>query len=504
MNYIRNVNEIIFTSKDYKNRLIKTVEGTIRAYSMIEPGDSVLVCVSGGPDSVALLYIILSLAQRFSLRVGVAHLNHCLRQKDSDDDAEFVAFLARKFDLPCYIKKEDVNKYRHEKKLSLEEAARIVRYRFFESVAEKYIFNKIALGHNADDNAELVIMHLLRGSGPLGISGIPPVRDGKIIRPLMKLTKSEILEFLTINELKFVLDKSNFDERYLRNRIRHRLIPHLKSSYNKKIVETINRFASIVSSEEEWVDDLINSMFNKFVLTAENNSVALSIFSINELHIAARRRIIRKAIAEIKGNLRRISFSHIDSIISLLNSGPASGYIDLPDRIRIKRDGDIITFLREKGALRDLHKESSDKNKLSFEYRILKPEAGFKEEISPNSLLIKELGLKINFFEINIKNLSDIYRTGHNVAFFDMDKLCFPLVVRNVRPGDRFQPFGMSGTQKVKKYFINNKITRIQRDRCPILLSQEKIIWVVGYRIDDCFKVKQSTENILKVEVSLA
>lgn len=490
--------------KDYKNKLLKTVEETIKAYRMIEPDDSILVGVSGGPDSVALLHIILSLAQRFSLGVGVAHLNHCLRQKDSDDDAEFVASLARKLDLPCYIKKEDVSKYRHEKKLSLEEAARIIRYRFFESVAEKYMFNKIALGHNADDNAELVIMHLLRGSGPLGISGIPPVRNGKIIRPLIKLTKSEVLEFLAVNELKFVLDKSNNDQRYLRNRIRHHLIPHLKSSYNKRIVKTINRFASIIRSEEEWIDDLIKPIFNKSVLAAENNSVALSISSINELHIAAQRRIIRKAIAEIKGNLRRITFSHIESVISLLNSGNAFGYIDLPDRIWIKRDGDTISFSREKRLLRDLYKKLSDENKLSFEYRILKPEAGFKAEIFPRSLLIKELGLNMEFSKIDIENLPDIHHAGHNVAFFDMDKLSFPLVLRNFRPGDKFQPLGMSGTQKVKKYFINNKVARAQRTKCLILLSQDKIMWVVGYRIDDYFKVKQSARNILKVELFLA
>jgi len=490
--------------KDYKNKLLKTVEGTIKAHRMIEPGDSVLIGVSGGPDSVALFHIMLSLAQRFSLRVGVAHLNHCLRQKDSDDDAEFVASFARKLDLPCYIKKEDVRKYRHEKKLSLEEAARIVRYRFFESIAEKYMFNKIALGHNADDNAELVLMYLLRGSGPLGISGIPPVRNGKIIRPLIKLTKSEKIEFLAVNELKFVLDKSNNDQRYLRNRIRHHLIPHLKSSYNKRIVVTINRFASIIRSEEEWIDDLINPIFNKSVLAAENNSVTLSISLINKLHIAAQRRVIRRAIAEIKGNLRRITFSHIDSVISLLNSGHAFGHIDLPDRIWIKRDEDTVSFSRGKKVLRDLDKKLSDENKFSFEYRILKPEAGFNAEMFPRSLLIKELGLNMEFSEIDIENLSDIHRAGHNVAFFDIDKISFPLVLRNFRPGDRFQPFGMSGTQKVKKYFINNKITRAQRAKCPILLSQGKIMWVVGYRIDDFFKIKQSTRNVLKVEVSLA
>ena len=490
--------------KDYKNRLIKTAEETIKAYKMIEPGDSVLVGVSGGPDSVTLLNIMLTLAQRFSLRVGVAHLNHCLRQEDSNDDAEFVVSLASRLDLPCYIKKEDVSKYRHGKKMSLEEAARIVRYRFFESVAEKYMFNKIALGHNADDNAELVLMYLLRGSGPLGISGIPPVRNGKIIRPLIKLTKSEILEFLAVNELKFVLDKSNNDQRYVRNRIRHHLMPYLRSSYNKKIVGTINRLASIIRSEEEWMDDLINPIFNKSVLAAKNNSVALSISSINELHIAAQRRIIRKAIAEIKGNLRRITFSHIDSVISLLNSEHAFGHIDLPDRILIKRVGDTISFSMEKKLLRDLDKKLSNENKLSFEYRISKSEAGIKAEIFPRSLLIKELGLNMEFSKVGIENLSDIHCAGHNVAFFDIDKLDFPLVLRNFRPGDRFQPFGMSGTQKVKKYFINNKVTRSQRAKCPILLSQEKIMWVVGYRIDDFFKIKQSTRNILKVELFLA
>ncbi|MBU4208279.1 MAG: tRNA lysidine(34) synthetase TilS, partial [Proteobacteria bacterium] len=344
----------------------------------------------------------------------------------------------------------------------------------------------------------------LRGSGPLGISGIPPVRNGKIIRPLIKLTKSEILEFLAVNELKFVLDKSNNDQRYLRNRIRHHLIPYLKSSYNKRIVETINRFASIIRSEEEWIDDLIKPIFNKSVLAAENNSVALSISSINELHIAAQRRIIRKAIAEIKGNLRRITFSHIESVISLLNSGHAFGCIDLPDRIWIKRDGDTISFSREKSLLRDLYKKLSDENKLSFEYRILKPEASFKAEIFPRSLLIKELGLNMEFSKIDIKNLPDIHHAGHNVAFFDMDKLSFPLVLRNFRPGDKFQPLGMSGTQKVKKYFINNKVARVQRAKCLILLSQDKIMWVVGYRIDDFFKVKQSARNILKVELFLA
>ncbi|MBW2681133.1 MAG: tRNA lysidine(34) synthetase TilS, partial [Deltaproteobacteria bacterium] len=179
--------------KGYNNKLLRIVEQTVTTYGMLKPRDSVLVGVSGGPDSVALFHLLLTFAPRFSLRLGVAHLNHCLRQNDSDKDAEFVASLAGRFDIPFYMHKANVRNYQLKNKLSLEEAARRVRYTFLNKEAEKNRFNKIALGHHFDDNAELVLMNLFRGSGPLGISGIPPVRDGKIIRPLIQSNRSEII-----------------------------------------------------------------------------------------------------------------------------------------------------------------------------------------------------------------------------------------------------------------------------------------------------------------------
>lgn len=481
-----------------KNGVVQIVEQTIVTYRMFQSGDSALVCVSGGPDSLALLHVLLALAPRFSLRLGIAHLNHSLRQKDSDSDAEFVASLAKKLGLPCYIGKEDVRKYRLENRLSLQEAARRVRYAFFNSVAEKNWFSKIALGHNEDDNAELVLMYLFRGSGPLGISGIPPVRDGqkehiKIVRPLIKLTRLEITDFLAAEGLRYISDRSNKDTRYLRNRIRHYLIPSLKASYNPRIVKTINRLASITRSEEEWIEDVINPAFEKSVLAAENSKITLSVPRLDRIHIAAKRRIIRKAIAKIKGDLRRITLFHIDAAISLLESRPASGIssLDLPGRIRIRRNGDILLFSKERRALRNLNPEPSRADAPSFEYKILKDE----------SIFIKETGMHLKFSEIGIENLPDFRYTGHQVAFFDMDSLSFPLVVRNFRAGDRFNPLGMTGKQKVKKYFINSKVSRSERLRCPILLSQERIIWVVGFRIDNFVKVKPSTKNVLRVEL---
>ncbi|MBW2569266.1 MAG: tRNA lysidine(34) synthetase TilS [Deltaproteobacteria bacterium] len=485
------------------NKLLHSVKQTIKKHGMFQQGDSVLVCVSGGSDSVTLLHILHKLATEFSLRLGVAHLNHGLRQKDSDNDAKFVASLARELNLPCYISKEDVLKFQRRHKLSMEEAARRVRYAFYNKVAKKNRFNKIALGHNSNDNAELILMYLFRGSGPLGISGIPPVRNTEnqsvqIVRPLIMATKSEISGFLEEKELKYVFDTSNLNTKYLRNRIRHNLIPSLKESYNPEIIKTLNRLASIIRIEEEWIEEIIEPVFKKTVLDTKNDKITLSVPTINKTHIAARRRIIRRAIAIIKGDLRRITFTHIDSIITLMESKSIYNCLDLPDRIRVELNKDVLSLSKEKKRLRDLNVRSGKIREVSFEYSILKP--GGKSEL----IFIKELGLYLKFTKIDTDHPPDTYCAGHNVAFFDMDALSFPLVIRTFQAGDRFNPLGITGSQKVKKFLINNKIPKMERFRYPILLSKGKIIWVVGLRIADFVKVKPSTKIVLKTELSLA
>ena len=480
--------------KGYNNKLLRIVEQTVRTYGMLNPGDSVLVGVSGGPDSVALFHLLLTFVPRFSLKLRVAHLNHCLRQDDSDKDAEFVASLADRFDIPFYMHKADVRDYQLENKLSLEEAARRVRYTFLNKAAEKNRCNKIALGHHFDDNAELVLMNLFRGSGPLGMSGIPPVRNGKIIRPLIQSTRSEIIVFLDQNGIRYISDVSNRDKRFLRNRIRHDLIPLLKTSYNPKISQSLNRLASIISAEEEWIEDLIHPLFEKAAIDIQDAQISLSVSFLNQIHMAAKRRIIRRAISKIKGNVKRIELTHIDSAIDLVESGPVYRSIDLPDRIRIRRKADVLLISREKNTLRNVDAPYGRVEMFAFEYQIEKPE----------SLFIKEIGAHMTFTEMSIENLSHLCESGQHTGFFDRDELSFPLVLRNFRQGDRFTPLGMTGTQKIKKFFINEKVPRKERLRCPILLCREKIIWVAGYRIDESVKVKPTTKNVLCVELSLA
>ena len=244
-----------------EKKILRKVEHTLITRRMVQAGDTVLVGVSGGPDSVALVHIMLDLAPKFSFQVAIAHLNHDLRRDESARDEAFVVFLAEQLNLPVHVERQDVRRHQKNYRLSLEEAARQVRYRFYDAIASKFGYEKIALGHHADDNAELILMYLLRGSGPLGLSGIPPLRDARIIRPLMDIKRTEILDYIAAKSLDCVVDSSNRDSQYLRNRIRNRLLPQLKAEYNPKLVESLNRLASILDAEERWIESLIQPIF---------------------------------------------------------------------------------------------------------------------------------------------------------------------------------------------------------------------------------------------------
>ncbi len=487
-------NKNAYKVSQIEKKVQRTVVQTLRNHHMVQNGDVILVAVSGGADSVALIDILRVLAPKFSLRLAIAHLNHCLRENESDRDESFVADLAQQFELPFHVGRQDVRRYQEQHRLSLEEAARRVRYGFYEAIATKFGYGKIALGHHGDDNAELVLMNLLRGSGPLGLSGIPPVRDNKIVRPLIKLRRSEILDYVETKNLDYVTDSSNRDLKYHRNKIRGRLIPELKSEYNPKLIDSLNRLTAILGDEEQWIENLIHPLYQKAIVFKEKNKLGLSILELNQQSIAVRRRIIRKAIRSVKGNLRRIAFAHVASVCQLTQMGPANGILDLPDRIRIRRDLKVLTISKEVVNLRGLDKTPF----LSGIRNYLYPLSG------PGKIFIEEAGVHLIFAEIAKVPSLDLQLSGHHVVFFDMDKVRFPFVIRNFRPGDRFRPLGSSGKQKLKKFFIDHKISRIERARCPIVLSRNKIIWVAGHRLDHAVRIGPRTQRILKAELSLA
>jgi tRNA(Ile)-lysidine synthase len=482
------------SKRKIEKKILRSVRQTIAVHRMLAAGDSVLIAVSGGPDSVALAHVLQRLTAEFSLRLAIAHLNHCLRQEDSERDADFVAEFARRFDLPLYTEKKNVRQFQRSARLSLEEAARQVRYEFFDEIAARNGFNKIATGHNSNDNAELVLMNLLRGSGPLGLSGIVPVRDGKIIRPLIGLKRSQIADYITEKKLPFVTDASNTDLSFRRNRIRHHLIPELEKSYNPGIIETLNRLGTIMRAEDQWVDSVLSQEFNQRISFKGPDAISLDLARFKWLATAAKRRIIRKAIVQVKKDLRRITLLHVDAVLTLIDKSPGAGCLNLPDGIRVVLKDADLTITKNNSVIALRSDRTDGAASIGYQYTAN----------SPGVLSIKEAGITIKFGEIRVDDLPDFNDSPKEVAFFDMDSLQFPLVVRNTRPGDRFSPLGLDGTQKVKKYFIDNKIPGPQRRICPLLLSGGKIIWIVGHRIDNCVKVVSATRRILRAELLLA
>lgn len=477
------------------NHLLKKVKTAIDTHAMLVTNDRVLVGVSGGPDSVALLHVLFRLAPELNIKLGVAHLDHQLRKPTSAQEARFVASLCAELGLPFFHQAVDVQTLQRRERCSLETAGRRARYRFYYQTARSHAFSKIALGHHADDTAELVLMNLLRGSGPLGMAGIPPVRDDIVIRPMIHVRRTMIMQFLTQNELEYVWDEANQDPRFVRNRIRHHLIPELKRTYNPNLTAALNRLASIARLEEDWLDICGKRILGRIAQTGHRR-LSLSVTKLRRNHPALQRRILRLAVKQIKGDLRRITFEHIDTILNRLPEGAGRAGCHLPDGIHIDHTGDILSISKQDS--RSKHAKATLPPSPLYIYTIVRPDTG------PRVQLIESLHTRLVFSALKSEDIPDMTSAGHETAFFDMDKLHFPLVLRNFQPGDRFIPLGMSGSQKVKKFFINNKVPRERRREIPVLISAGTIVWVVGHRINETVKITPATRYVLKGELLLA
>lgn len=466
--------------------LAKQVFRTIERHAMLAPGDKVLAAVSGGADSTALLHILCALATLLGIELAVAHLNHGLRGAASDDDARFVENMAGRLKLEFYSKR-----IRLEPSLgSLEEIGRKARYTFLHKLAQEHGYNKIALGHHMDDNAEAVLMHLLRGSGIRGLSGIPPVRGQRIIRPLMDLRRTAITSFLKEHHIEYVVDASNTDLRFDRNRVRWHLIPLLQNDYNSNVVEVLNRTADLFRQEERWLEALLAPQLDEAVVILEAECMALDIRKLMDEPIAVRRRLIRDGLRKWHGDLRGIRADHVDDLIGLLAPKAEGKRICLPNRIGAERTGSHLRFTirQERGYARSFKVRP-------YYYQIPCP------QVRPFAVDISEAGLRLQFSISDEPEKVSPGTADVNTAWFDADQTAFPLKIRNFRAGDRMAPFGMQGHQKIKKIFNDRKIPISQRERIPLLVSGDDIIWVVGLRRSALAVTTDRTTRVLEVRV---
>ena len=450
---------------------VQRVYRFILEHHMVQPEETVLAGVSGGVDSLALFHCLYALRHQLNCSIHVAHLDHGIRP-DSAADAEFVREQSHQLDLPISIERIDVPQLMRHHKLSAETAARNARYHFYEHVSERIGATKIALGHHRDDQAETVLMHLLRGAGSIGLKGILPVRDGKFIRPLLNFSRREIEGFITELGLQPRKDSTNRESNCLRNRIRLELIPMLEQSYNPNLKNTLNHTAELLRVESDYLEGIAREAFEacreKSNLT---DVVVLNRHAFLQNHLAVRQRILRCAIGEIYGEMRSFYFNHFAGMLKLIEGESPNASLNLPDNLLLQRAYNQLIF----------HKSVAVPAK--FEYEIAAP--------GSTNLPLLNARLVVTIEVPQPAKLPD----GRFEAVFD--SLQFPLKLRNRRDGDRFQPFGMRGRKKVKDFLIDSKVSRHERERVPILVSGDEIAWVVGYRTSERFKVGAETKRYL-------
>jgi len=345
-----------FSDASFKALFVHKVFETIAQFDMVQKEDTILVAVSGGPDSVALVRVLLYLANSRNLMLGIAHLNHDLRGKESQRDEVFVKALAQKLGLPFFCKTMDILGLAKKEHLSIEEAGRNARYAFFVQIADTHGYTKIATGHNLDDNCEQVLMNLLRGSGPKGLCGIPPIRGNRFIRPLIQRSKTQILTFLKDKNQAFVTDSSNTDESYLRNKIRHNLIPQLEQQFNPEIKASLDRLSHILRQEEDYLTDQAAKVLKRCMAKQTKTLVALSIPELVPNHPALVNRVLRLAIGLVKQDLKAITLTHIQDILNLMDRSEPGKSLDLPGQIRVYRTWENLCIQKEALPLRELGK----------------------------------------------------------------------------------------------------------------------------------------------------
>ena len=461
--------------------LTEKVNNTIKRYSMLSQGNRVVVGLSGGPDSVCLLTILSKLKTDYNIALFAAYIDHGLRPEEVPGEISFCSDLCKSLDVPLQVRTIDVKSYVKKEGLNKQEAARDLRYEALHQLTFELDADRIALGHNADDQAETVLMRLIRGAGPSGLSGIPPVR-GKIIRPLIDTERSEIEDFLfqpsTFNlqpsGQPFVTDSSNLKDDYLRNKIRLFLMPVIRK-INSDVVKTISRTADILRDEERYFDIQVTKLLMKLISRKSDEKIELFLRPLESMETILLRRVLRRAVDETKG-LRGTSFANIDDIMDLIKSGKSGDRIYLPHGVRVIK-GYATLVLTSALPIR-LSTYTLD---------------------GPGDPVIAETSAVIRCELIN--GAGEDIGDDRRIAFINGDKVAFPLTIRPRKPGDFFYPSGFGKRKKIQDYFVDKKIPRDERDAVPLLAFKDDIIWVVGSRTDERYRVEKETERILKFEI---
>ncbi|MHB1687717.1 MAG: tRNA lysidine(34) synthetase TilS [Ignavibacteriaceae bacterium] len=450
--------------KKIEQKVIKFIDEK----DLIQNGDKILVALSGGPDSVFLLNFLHKYKKRFKIEVGAVHINHLLRGKEANTDEDFCRRLTNDLGISFYSSKRKVKSFAKENKISIEEAGRKIRYSEFEKVSKKFGYNKIATAHNCNDNAETVLLNLIKGAGLKGISGIP-VQRGNIIRPILNLTKEEILLYLEHHKINFRTDPSNFESDYERNFLRNRIVPMIKEKLNPKLEETIFHSSDVFKDINSFIRTKLNKSFDSSV-SFSNGKLKLSIENLQAIEKEIRTEFIKLALEKYF----HIQPSFIDlKKIHLLIDKLTGEKEELSQKISALRDRkDILIYRYEK-----------PKEVIAIKFNL-----GNSIKIGGRTFSIKE-----------IQNISPGYSSNRMKEYISGDKISRSFTLRKWKSGDKFYPLGMKGTKNISDFLTEQKISPSKKKDQLVLTNENKIVWVVGLRIDDRFKITNNTKKVYEL-----
>ena len=460
--------------------VLDRVRSTIRRYRMISGRDTVLAAVSGGPDSVFMLHVLLELRDEFGFELRVAHLDHRFRGDESRADAEFVRDLADSHGLPCRCEEENVPEFLLTHAMSKQDAARMIRYRFLIRVAKQEYCQRIATGHNADDQAETVLMRVIRGAGPDGLAGIPPKRDGMIIRPVLDVWRSEIEQYLEEHGLASRTDASNLESGCLRNRIRNELLPELEQ-YNQGIRRSLVSLGTIMTDVAAHFDRLTDLALPELVKTARLGQFALDSAKLSGYDEALQRSVFRKVFESLRPDLAPLPFRHVEGMLNLVRRAEVGVGVDLPAGAQARLEHGRLVLSDGPGPAELPPRELPVPGEAVFEDTglTLTAELVPRESAAPRPDALTD-----------------------DEALFDWDGVSAPLTVRGRREGDRFRPFGMDGTKSLKELFIDSKVAASFRGAVPLVCDDKGILWVVGIRRSDAAAIGESTKQVLRLRAT--
>ena len=456
--------------------LLAQFNANITRQHLISADTGVLLAVSGGLDSIVLLDLFTRIQAKLRLRIGVVHVHHGLRGREADRDLDFVNSLSERYRLPFYLRKVNAAELATEQQLSLEESARILRYRAFDEVLRDTKSTKLATAHTANDQVETIIDHFLRGSGVLGLTGIPRSR-GPYIRPLLDFTRNELETYAMENGYEFREDSSNQDLRFRRNRIRRELIPYLESRFNPNLTGTLKRTVKIWGETEVFLNDFAHKALKSLVFLDKKNEIILDIEGFLNYFDVIRKYIIFQACDRLSINRNVLNFNKLERIIEVIEGRKIGKKVIIHNNCELIIDHDGIVL---KKANNHLKRETVD--------------------------LLKQSALEFNGYELRWSVVDKPrkldFARDRKTEFVDFDLTGPELQVRTFRPGDRFKPLNLRGHKKVANYFSDQKIPHRQREITPILESPNGIVWICGHCIDDRFKVTDQTTRILRLEMA--